>query len=90
MSDLADAERTERALREQIADLVRARARAQAEARRLADRASLAGADPTLADIVARYRSQAERLDGEIEALRATLREHEADVERLRAEGSGA
>lgn len=90
MSDLADAERTERALREQIADLVRARARAQAEARRLADRANLPGADPTLGDIVARYRSQAGRLDDEIEALRSALREHEADVERLRAEDSGA
>jgi hypothetical protein len=89
MSELADAERTERGLREQIGDLVRARARAESEARRIADRASLPGADPTLGDIVTRYRSQAERLDGEIEALRTALREHEVDLERLRAEDAG-
>jgi chromosome segregation ATPase len=89
MSELADAERTERGLREQIADLVRARARAESEARRIADRSTLPGADPTLGDIVARYRSQAERLAGEIEALRTALREHEADLERLRAEDAG-
>ncbi|HYM57419.1 MAG TPA: hypothetical protein VES79_05595 [Solirubrobacteraceae bacterium] len=90
MSELAEAERTERELREQIADLVRARARAESEARRLGERAGLEGADPTLGDIAERYRSQSERLSGEVDAVRASLREHEADLERLRAQSRGA
>jgi phage host-nuclease inhibitor protein Gam len=89
VSELEDAQETERALREQIGDLVRARARAESEARRLAERAARPDADATLGDIVARYRAQAERLDSEIEALRTALREHEADLERLRAEDAG-
>lgn len=90
MSELEEAERTERELREQIADLVSARARAESEATRLAGRAELEGADPTLAEIAERYRSQATRLGAEIDAVRTSLREHEADVERLRAQSSGA
>jgi hypothetical protein len=90
LSDLEEAERTERELREQIADLVRARARAESEAQRLRGRAGLEGADPTLAEIAERYRLQATSLGGEIDAVRASLREHEADVERLRAQSQGA
>lgn len=90
MSELEEAERTERELREQIADLVSARARAESEATRLAGRSELEGADPTLAEIAERYRGQATRLGGEIDAVRASLREHEVDVERLRAQSSGA
>jgi hypothetical protein len=86
MSELEEAEHTERELREQIADLVSARARAQSEAMRLAGRASLEGADPTLAEIAERYRLQGSRLGGEIDAVRSSLREHEADLERLRAQ----
>jgi DNA repair exonuclease SbcCD ATPase subunit len=89
MSELEEAEHTERELREQIADLVSARARAQSEAMRLAGRASLEGADPTLAEIAERYRLQATRLGGEIDAVRGSLREHEADLERLRAQSRG-
>lgn len=90
MSDLEEAERTERELREQIADLVRARARAESEAQRLLGRSGLDGADPTLAEIAERYRLQVTSLGAEIDAVRASLREHEADVERLRAQSSGA
>jgi hypothetical protein len=90
MSELVEAEQTERELREQIADLVRARARAESEATRLAGRAVLEGADPTLGEIAERYRLQATRLGGEIDAVRASLREHEADLERLRAQSRGA
>ncbi len=88
--DLAGAEGTDRALREQIADLVRARARAQSESRRLGDRTVVPGADPTLGSIQERYEQQATRLDSEIEALRSELRAHEADLERLRAQDAGA
>lgn len=87
---LGEAEATERALREQLADLVRARSRAGREARRLAERGSLAGADASLAEIAERYRTQAGRLGDEIDGLRTSLREQEAQVERLRAEASGA
>ena len=90
MSELEDAERTERELREQIADLVRARARAESEAKRLAERAAQPGVDATLGEIGERYRAQAERLGGEVDALRGSLREHEADLERLRADSRGA
>ena len=43
-TELEEAERTERELREQIGDLIRARARADSEAKRLAGRAELPGA----------------------------------------------
>ena len=90
MSDLAEAEQAERALREQLADLVRARARAESEARRLAQRAGLAGADASLGELAGRYRAQGERLQAEVDALRTDLRRQEAELERLRAAEEGA
>lgn len=86
MSDaLPDAEATELGLREQISDLVHARARADAEAQRLADRAALPGAHEELSDIAGRYARQSEVLAGEIDTLRTSLRAAEAELERLRA-----
>jgi hypothetical protein len=86
MSDaLADAEATELGLREQISDLVHARARADDESKRLAERAALPGAHEELSDIAGRYASQSEVLAGEIETLRTSLRAAEAELERLRA-----
>jgi chromosome segregation ATPase len=84
---LAAAEATERGLREQISDLVHARARAAAEASRLAERAALPGAHAELAELAARYEQQAVVLAAEIESLRASLRAAEAELERLRAAG---
>ena len=86
---LAAAEATDRSLREQIADLVRARARAQSEAERLGDRTA-AGADESLSGIRERYERQAVERGNEVEGLRADLRAHEAELERLRAERAGA
>jgi hypothetical protein len=86
MSDpLADAEATELGLREQIADLVHARARADSEARRLSDRAALPGAHEDLVELTGRYERQGAMLAKEIEALRSSLRAAEAELERLRA-----
>jgi hypothetical protein len=86
MSDsLADAEATELGLREQIADLIHARSRADGEARRLADRAALPGAHEELSQIAGRYERQSELLATEIETLRSSLRAAEAELERLRA-----
>lgn len=82
---LAHAEATDRGLREQISDLVHARARATAEAGRLAERAELPGAHAELAELSSRYAKQAALLAGEIEALRTSLRAAEAELERLRA-----
>ena len=81
---------TERELREQINDLVRARARAESEAGRLEDRARLPGADGDIDAIAERYRGQAARLAGEVEAMRTLLRGYEADTERRRADDAGA
>jgi chromosome segregation ATPase len=83
---LSDAEATERGLREQIADLVHARARADSEALRLTDRAALPGAHDELAEIAGRYERQSATLASEIETLRASLRAAEAELERLRAD----
>ncbi|HEX8102530.1 MAG TPA: hypothetical protein VF533_07960 [Solirubrobacteraceae bacterium] len=88
--ELAAAEATDRALREQIADLVRARTRADAEAARLGTRTARPGADPGLAPIRDRYAQQSARLGEEVEALRAQLRAHEPELERLRARDAGA
>jgi hypothetical protein len=88
MSELSVAEATELGLREQIAELVNARARAEAEARRL--RARGKAIDPALLEVAERYRSQAKRLEGEVEALRASLRQQELRTERLRADRAGA
>ena len=90
MDELAAAEATERELREQIAELVHARARAQQEASRLDDRSALPGADPSLAEIAGRWRRQAGVLEGEIDACRTSLRAAEAEVARLRADAAGA
>ncbi len=86
---LESAELTERNLREQINDLVAARARAGAEARRLSERATAVGAHESLSEVGERYARQVERLGEEIEALRATLREQEAATEALRADEAG-
>lgn len=83
--DVTSAGATERGLREQIADLVHARARADSEAKRLADRALLAGAHAELSELAGRYAHQSETLAAEIAALRTSLRAAEADLERLRA-----
>jgi chromosome segregation ATPase len=87
MSDpLADATATELGLREQIADLIHARSRADSEARRLADRAALPQAhEEELSQIAGRYERQSELLSTEIETLRSSLRAAEAELERLRA-----
>lgn len=86
MSDaLTDAEATELGLREQMSDLVHARARADSEAKRLAERAALPGAHDELAEIAGRYTRQSEVLATEIESLRSSLRAAEAELERLRA-----
>ena len=90
MSDLDEAQRAERGLREQLADLVRARARADSESRRLSERAGLEGADAVLSELAERYRAQGERLQAEVDALRADLRGQEAELERLRAAEGGA
>ena len=90
MSDLAEARRAEQALREQLADLVRARARAESESRRLAQRAGLLGAEAALSELAERYRTQGERLQAEVEALRGDLRRQEAELERLQAAQEGA
>lgn len=90
MDELAAAEATERELREQIAELVHSRARAEQEAGRLADRAKLPGADASLGDIAERWRKQAGVLAQEVEACRTSLRAAEAEVARLRAEAAGA
>ncbi|MEY2441604.1 MAG: hypothetical protein QOJ46_1030 [bacterium] len=89
MSDaLAAAEATERGLREQIADLVHARARADSEAARLSDRATLEGAHAELSELAGRYSHQSETLAAEIATLRTSLRAAEAELERLRAPDS--
>lgn len=88
-SPLESAMATERGLREQVNDLVNARHRAQAEARRLGERAGVPGTDPSLAGVGERYRTQAERLGEEIESLRRSLREQEATTEALRADEAG-
>jgi len=82
---LADAEATERGLREQIAALVHARARAAGEAHRLGERAGLPGAHAELGELAGRYAQQAGVLAAEIESLRTSLRAAEAELERLRA-----
>ena len=89
MTDLDEAQRAELALREQLADLVRARARAESESRRLSERAGLPGADATMSELSERYRAQGERLQSEVDALRSDLRRQEAELERLRAAEGG-
>ena len=81
---------TDRELRAQINDLVRARARADSEAARLADQATRPGAEGDLEGIAERYRAQSAQLATEVDALRALLRAHEADAETQRADDAGA
>lgn len=88
MTELPAAEATERGLREQIADLVTARARAEGEARRLRSRGE--HVDPALLEVAERYTAQAGRLAQEVEALRRSLREQELRTEQLRADRAGA
>ncbi len=87
---LETAEATERGLREQINDLVKARARADSEQRRLQERLRLREGEPMLATVADRYARQSERLRVEIESLRASLREQEATTESVRADEAGA
>ena len=88
MTQLPEAEATERGLREQIADLVTARARAEGEARRLRARAE--HIDPALLEVAERYTAQAGRLAQEVEGLRGILRQQEVRTEQLRADRAGA
>jgi hypothetical protein len=90
MDDLDAAIATERELREQIAELVKSRARAEQESRRLSDRAALPSAHRSLGDIAERWSRQAEVLAAELESSRTSLREAEAEVARLRADAAGA
>lgn len=90
MDTLSEALATERELREQIADLVHSRTRAEQESTRLKGRATLEGAHESLGDIAERWENQARVLDEELEACRTSLRQAEAEVARLRAEAAGA
>lgn len=87
---LKDAEATEEALRAQLGELVSAKVRAEKEGSRLADRATVPGADPELSGLADRYRAQATRLATEVEEVRASLRSQEGRTEHLRAGAAGA
>ena len=87
---LQAAEATERSLREQINDLVTARARADSERVRLEERATLRGGERLLQTVADRYGKQSGRLSEEIESLRGSLREQEAATEAARADEAGA
>lgn len=71
-------------LRSRLNGLVHERAEALREADRLSVRGQVAGADPSLVDVTARWRTVADRVVGDIEQQRAALRAQEAEVERLR------
>jgi predicted RNase H-like nuclease (RuvC/YqgF family) len=86
---LEAARATELHLREQIAELVSARLRAEGETTRLQARAGQAGSEPALAEVAERWRRQAERLGEEVEGLRAELRRQEARREELAADEAG-
>ncbi|MDQ3632821.1 MAG: hypothetical protein M3417_16430 [Actinomycetota bacterium] len=87
---LHEAEATEAALRAQLGELISAKVRAEKEGGRLADRATVPGADPELAGLAERYRAQAARLSGEVDEVRASLRAQEGRTEQLRAGAAGA
>ena len=87
---LAEAEATESALRAQLGELVSAKVRAEKEGGRLADRATVPGAAPELAELSVRYRAQSGRLAAEVEEVRAGLRAQEGRTEQLRAGAAGA
>ncbi len=90
MSRLEDALRDELALRSRLNALVRERGDAVAEARRLRERAGLDGAVDDLEELAARWEAVAERVETDIGARRAALREQEGVVARARAEEAGA
>jgi hypothetical protein len=85
-SELEAAEKTERALNEQLEALIAARSRAESEARRLHVHASKPDADLGLAELVRRYESQSAVLTSEISILRASLRGAEARLQKLRGQ----
>lgn len=85
---LQDAIATEDALRAQLGELIGAKVRAEQEAARLADRATLPGADPAMATLSTDYAEQAVRLAAEVEEVRGSLRAQEARTETLRAAGA--
>lgn len=87
---LGEAEATEDALRAQLGELVSAKVRAEKEGARLADRATVPGAEASLAGLAERYRAQAGRLAAEVEEVRGGLRAQEARTEELRAGAAGA
>ena len=89
MDDLEAALATERELREQIADLVHSRARAEQESSRLSGRLTLPGTQASMRAIAERWDRQARVLNEELEACRTSLRAIEAEVARLRAEAAG-
>ncbi|MCW3011228.1 MAG: hypothetical protein JWO90_1632 [Solirubrobacterales bacterium] len=90
LTPLEEAEATEAALRAQLGELVSAKVRAEKEGARLADRASVPGADAALAPLAERYRAQATRLASEVEEVRGGLRAQEGRTEQLRADAAGA
>ncbi len=87
MTALDDALLEEVRIRSRLNALVHERAEAQAEAERLEARAGLAGAEQSLRETAARWRTVAERVAGEVEAQRGALRRQEAVVADLRAPG---
>ncbi len=82
------AELEELRLRSRLNALVHERAEALREAKRLDERGTLPGADASLAELSARWRSVAERVASDIEQQRSALRAQEAEVARLRAPGA--
>jgi hypothetical protein len=72
-------------LRSRLNGLVHERAEALREADRLSARGQMAGAEPDIGALAARWKAVAGRVAEEIEQQRAALRAQEAVVERLRA-----
>lgn len=72
-------------LRSRLNGLVHERAEALREADRLSARGQMAGAEPDIGELAARWKAVAGRVAEEIEQQRAALRAQEAVVERLRA-----
>ncbi len=72
-----------------LAELISERRRMWQESNRLQALAHRAGADPRLAEVVARYRTRAEELGREVEKVRAQLRVQEAVVAESRADADG-
>ncbi len=87
MSGLDDALLEEVRLRSRLNALVHERAEALKEAERLEARAGLAGAEASLRETAARWRTVADRVAGELEEQRGALRRQEAVVADLRGPG---